>query len=605
MELNDNIRPNTAPGTGWNRKEQPPHETIKVISQILDSIGISVSEISYQENPGFWASSRIEINGLWSIGSNGKGINREYAEASAYAELIERIQGQVLLHNLFPSKHSACEINPMNFDELVTAWKTLYSDYSSEEVKLLYQIADDYPNLLEGKPYYDIQTNRNILLPEEIIKFFAGSNGLAAGNTYEEAFAQGMSEVFERLVFQMIYKKDGFNSFLPTIPRELYTGTYSYDLIKEIESKGYVCKVKDCTMNGRYPVVGVLVMDRSSTKYIFRMGADINFDLALQRTITEIFQGIDFNLGFRFALRSLFETSHGSIWNYADPENGQIPSISNGTGVLPFGVFLDNEFSNLQLSPFLKKQTSNKNAAFQLMKIAKKQNLNLYIQDCGYLGFPTIRIFAPCTSEVYCTNRSEALTMMHTLADFRKSTTIFNNRKAQYSELKKLLQYPPYTCNLMMNKLTGIVYKNSENALLEMAYIYTCLLAIDEKEYDFAIQMIMKHYRDTSGLVNDDMNISLTFVDAIKHGICHDKIQKIFSMLHLSHKANDLMKAYDYFEANNFTLYCQNCENCECIDICGYQMWQSIIFKLYQRESKYRKKQNKLFEDLIDMLINK
>lgn len=78
-------------------------------------------------------------------------------------------------------------------------------------------------NLLEGKPYYDIQTNRNILLPEEIIKFFAGSNGLAAGNTYEEAFAQGMSELFERLVFQMIYKKDGFNSFLPTIPRELYT----------------------------------------------------------------------------------------------------------------------------------------------------------------------------------------------------------------------------------------------------------------------------------------------------------------------------------------------------------------------------------------------
>lgn len=117
--------------------------------------------------------------------------------------------------------------------------------------------------------------------------------------------------------------------------------------------------------------------------------------------------------------------------------------------------------------------------------------------------------------------------------------------------------------------------------------------------------MIMKHYRDTSGLVNDDMNISLTFVDAIKHDICHGKIQKIFSMLHLSHKANDLMKAYDYFEANNFTLYCQNCENCECIDICGYQIWHSIFFKLYQREFKYRKKQNKLFEDLIDMLINK
>ena len=73
-------------------KDAPPQETVAKIKKILDDVGISVTE--------YWNESGIE--NCWSLNlmadnafplfSNGKGITRELAQASAYAELIERLQ---------------------------------------------------------------------------------------------------------------------------------------------------------------------------------------------------------------------------------------------------------------------------------------------------------------------------------------------------------------------------------------------------------------------------------------------------------------------------------------------------------------------------------
>jgi len=60
--------------------------------------------------------------------------------------------------------------------------------------------------------------------------------------------------------------------------------------IKKIEKKGLKVIVKDCTLNGLFPVIGVLVMNMSRTKYYFAIGSDINLDICIQRCITEMFQ---------------------------------------------------------------------------------------------------------------------------------------------------------------------------------------------------------------------------------------------------------------------------------------------------------------------------
>lgn len=51
-------------------------------------------------------------------------------------------------------------------------------------------------------------------MPESLINILCGSNGLAAGNSFEEAYVQGISEICERYVIQYIYTENMMICFL-------------------------------------------------------------------------------------------------------------------------------------------------------------------------------------------------------------------------------------------------------------------------------------------------------------------------------------------------------------------------------------------------------
>ena len=64
------------------------------------------------------------------------------------------------------------------------------------------------------------------------------------------------------------------------------------------------------------PVIGVLIFDPSMTKYYFKLGADANVDIALQRCITEVFQGLSFDLNFRLRMNECYvsDTAVKGFW---------------------------------------------------------------------------------------------------------------------------------------------------------------------------------------------------------------------------------------------------------------------------------------------------
>ena len=68
--------------------------TIKNIRSILSQIPIEVEE-SVSENYSNVYSARVTVLGTY-FGTNGKGMSREAALASAYGELMERLQNLVL-----------------------------------------------------------------------------------------------------------------------------------------------------------------------------------------------------------------------------------------------------------------------------------------------------------------------------------------------------------------------------------------------------------------------------------------------------------------------------------------------------------------------------
>lgn len=73
-------------------KERTPVETVDFILNIINKFKWTINEewLPYSDIGTY--SLRITLENAPSIGSNGKGTTREYAKASAYAELLERIQ---------------------------------------------------------------------------------------------------------------------------------------------------------------------------------------------------------------------------------------------------------------------------------------------------------------------------------------------------------------------------------------------------------------------------------------------------------------------------------------------------------------------------------
>ena len=76
-------------------KDAEPAETVKKLKKLLKELGIDVEEKWSKESSVGTFSLRICIKGT-DIGQNGKGMTREFAMASGYAEFFERMQNGML-----------------------------------------------------------------------------------------------------------------------------------------------------------------------------------------------------------------------------------------------------------------------------------------------------------------------------------------------------------------------------------------------------------------------------------------------------------------------------------------------------------------------------
>lgn len=84
--------------TEWQKrgKDDSPEHTVRKIKEALDRVGISVKYEDFPSDAGGMYYSRIEIASITQgcIGANGKGASKELCMASAYAELMERLQNK-------------------------------------------------------------------------------------------------------------------------------------------------------------------------------------------------------------------------------------------------------------------------------------------------------------------------------------------------------------------------------------------------------------------------------------------------------------------------------------------------------------------------------
>ena len=218
----------------YNYKARPPEETIRLIRSILDKNGIKTEVKQFRYN-NYLYSCRVYITngklGQYNLGCNGKGITKEYALASGYAELMERIQNHVIgyegqkyavesfqrqqLFKKLPfQEQTGCPLKFLLFPD-----ETIIIENSQKVKELLtyiYPGAQNFksPKTLCEKKFsviyvnmYNLTSKKESQMPIELMRYLSDSTGMCSGNNAAEAILQGICEICERYILQLIYLK--------------------------------------------------------------------------------------------------------------------------------------------------------------------------------------------------------------------------------------------------------------------------------------------------------------------------------------------------------------------------------------------------------------
>ena len=578
----------------WNRKDRRPDETISIFSSVLEELGIRTAFLDKKNHMDLWHSCRLILEDLPSLGTNGKGISDEFSMASALGEFFERLQSGTLLNEYFPGKNDDTSKSFASLEEAAAQTKeylgAVFRGESVDDIKKMLEKNEKYRSFQE---YYSAFEDKTVLLPDKLIYFLCGTNGISAGNTKEEAFVQGLSEIFERYVMKYIYVTATTASDFPVLSHTCYEHTRSSTLLQKIEEGGYHYFVKDCTIGGHYPVLGLLIFDKTYTRYCFNLSCDLDFDLCLQRCITEVFQGHDFDITFRMQMQDVFPNESGNWWDpQIDPRIGLVRSLYDGTGRLP-GFMLEQSIQTVELPRvFMKKKASNSECASILSDILRKKELKLYIRDCSCLGVPTLRIYVPGITEIF--DYGGAIAIINSLGIVRslmkQEQVVSSEYRSLFHHLKKILDYPSYSYNLTIAKLSGILFEDSliHSSLHDVNFFFASLCFF-LKEYELANRYFKSHYDAYKAVRKKTIS---TYVDCIlsgfQNGISIDRIKTLF--LHVR-EYDEVCEFIDKLqrikECGPQRIHCNSCQNCLIRTGCYFDSWHAIYTRIRQRQRDF------------------
>jgi len=97
---------------------------------------------------------------------------------------------------------------------------------------------------------YSLLSQRKVKVPLQLVEIISGSNGLAAGNRYEEAISQASHEIIERYTVIDIVKN---RKIVPTFTQGTIKDKKIQKILKKMEEKGLTVFIKDFSLNGTFP----------------------------------------------------------------------------------------------------------------------------------------------------------------------------------------------------------------------------------------------------------------------------------------------------------------------------------------------------------------
>ncbi|MEQ1136909.1 OsmC domain/YcaO domain-containing protein [Acinetobacter seifertii] len=390
-------------------KDLPLEETIANMSAILANLGMKIEIASWRNIvPNVWSLHIRDAQSPMCF-TNGKGATKESALASALGEFIERLNCNFFYNDQFWGEEIANAefvhypdekwFKPGPNGELP---KEILDEYCLE----IYNPDDD----LLGTHLYDTNSgnvergicslpfvrqsdDEVVYFPSNLIENLYLSNGMSAGNTLAEAQVQCLSEIFERAVKREILEGE---IALPDVPEDVLAKYPSIVAgIKGLEEQGFPVLVKDASLGGQFPVMCVTLMNPRTGGVFASFGAHPSFEVALERSLTELLQGRSFE-----GLNDLPQPTFQS--NAVTEPNNFVEHFIDSSGLVSWRFFSsksDYDFVEWDFSG--EGEESNAEEAATLFGILEEMGKEVYMAVYEHLGATACRILVPDYSEIY------------------------------------------------------------------------------------------------------------------------------------------------------------------------------------------------------------
>ncbi|MBQ2762935.1 MAG: YcaO-related McrA-glycine thioamidation protein [Candidatus Methanomethylophilaceae archaeon] len=281
--------PKISSGTGI--RTVLPEDTLKRAIPLLEKAGMKpLEDITEMDNIGIPVFSIYrDSTAKGTFGNyNGKGATKEQAMASAVMEALERYSAEVreddeIIYGTYEqAKANGLTVNPydlilpmnvLNYvQDAQIAWTEGFEMFRGEPVWV--------PACEAFYPYY----------PDGDLQLYRfHTNGLAAGNTMEEAILHALFELIERDAWSIAE----FNEYANADIEIDDENSVAWKLLKQFEENGVEIHLKDLTSDIGIPTIGAAADDvrtKDPELLTIGVGTHLNPEIACIRALTEVAQ---------------------------------------------------------------------------------------------------------------------------------------------------------------------------------------------------------------------------------------------------------------------------------------------------------------------------
>lgn len=580
-------------------KDRSPEETINIIKKFFDEQDMVIFEKTNKksESGTWWCNLILFYHGNYIGHSNGKGVTELYSKASGYAELYERFcngcggyVGSIAYDKIKENNFNKLNyyLHPqekiISYKEMITSSPRIFSHFTAMDNKRggLEQYYKNINKKFIAVPYKNIDENLPPkFLVQEMVIATTGSDGMSAGNTIEEALVQGISEVYEHIIWEEIYKDNNIPIYCVDF-NSIDISENLKNIGNNILEKNYDFKIIDFSYTYNFPVVGILLINKNNYNISIILGAHPVFEIALERCFTEIYQGLESLNDFNKCMNA----SKG-----IDLNDYQVAHVNS---LCIRDIYLEKNFYNqIFVNSYNKKiflQTDDYDNKFLLnfyIELSKKFNYNFYYYDCSmckdmkaiHVYLDNVNVFSFFDTKLQSISVVDKTKMLNCITNVYKNFNNYMQTKTGINECVKLLQelkeyytnpnyYYYLSCLNMYNPSKLFTMKHDSFYQVALKYysknitdfINLCRLINQQDEYN--------HYTlEQKQLINQYKNL---YIYSIEKKYTAEEIKDIMQLYQC-----DFLTEYDYANRENVKYYIEKLLNL------FYEIYHSDIFYNY------------------------